>query len=197
MPVDAVRDVVSNRSIQEPRPRLVLPDALHGGTQATGEGVVELQELPYGYTNAVVTRAAAGASGVESRWRCGCCRPPAATTRRPRAPAAVAAARSVATTMVLGTGSTSLRHPRRATGSLRLELAAELGCPLRAPSPPEMGRGGLIPSLPSLLPRFPATAVPRLGGRSRRRWPPVPPCLCSVARKIAPLSRWQMGPAEK
>jgi hypothetical protein len=42
---------------------------------------------------------------------------------------------------VLGTGSTSLRHPRRATGSLLLELAAELGCPLRAPSPPEVGRG--------------------------------------------------------
>jgi hypothetical protein len=48
MPVDAVRDVVSNRPIQEPRPRLLLPDALHGGTQATGEGVVELQELPCG-----------------------------------------------------------------------------------------------------------------------------------------------------
>jgi hypothetical protein len=182
MPVDAVRDVVSNRSIQEPRPRLLLPDALHGGTQATGEGVVELQELPYGYTNAVVTRAAAGASGVESRWRCGCCRPPAATTRRPRAPAAVAAARSVATTMVLGTGSTSLRHPRRATGSLRLELAAELGCPSVRRLHPRWGGGS--------NPLTPLSFAPLPGHRrapARRQEPPP------LATRVSPASALLQG----
>jgi hypothetical protein len=127
------------------------------------------------------SRAAAGASGVESRWRCGCSRPPAATNRRPRAPAAVAAARSVATTMVLGTGSTSLRHPRRAMGSLRLELAAELGCPRRAPSPPEMGRGS--------NPLTPLSFAPLPGHRRAPARRQEPPPLATRASSTSALLR--------